>query len=258
LVVDGDGPSRKELVLRLEILGFEVLEADHAAQALEIVEKSHPGLVITEWGARPFEGPDWLESLAEKAKLVVLFTDRAEAFSGEKCLDSLLFRVEKRMRTDLLKRIMMMYPDIRSEAPSQVPPGDIPSERNFLAVEDSATVRLYLRRALERGFPGCRIQEAKEGVEALEVLGRSEVSLILTDLLMPGMDGESFLERLCRNPIHAEKPVIVLSGNIPGSLVRLLRMKPHYRLIFKPATADKILQIAGELLVAANSSSPIL
>ena len=79
----------------------------------------------------------------------------------------------------------------------------------ILLVEDSAITRAMVARIL-LSF-GYVIDEAADGVEALEAIGRTPVDLVLTDIDMPRMDGIALTQRLRNDPKSRNLPVIVLS-----------------------------------------------
>ena len=66
--------------------------------------------------------------------------------------------------------------------------------KTVLIVDDASLVRLYYRGALEQA--GFAVEEALNGLEALEKLLTLRVDLIIVDVNMPQMDGLRFLERL--------------------------------------------------------------
>ncbi|MHC8300819.1 response regulator cyclic di-GMP phosphodiesterase PvrR [Pseudomonas sp. ZS1P83] len=66
---------------------------------------------------------------------------------------------------------------------------------NILIVEDHPFQRMYLHH-LFRELGDYNLHTAKDGNEALERLQQSEFNLVLTDLLMPGMDGVQFIQQL--------------------------------------------------------------
>lgn len=81
---------------------------------------------------------------------------------------------------------------------------------SILIVDDSSFTRNRLREALVTG--GYRVEEARHGLEALQKLDQGVFACVVTDLLMPEMDGFGLLERVSQRakPI----PVIVLSSDI--------------------------------------------
>ena len=67
---------------------------------------------------------------------------------------------------------------------------------NVLIVDDSAAIRKILQRVLGQAkVPIAQVFEAGDGVEALEVLKNNPVSLVLSDINMPNMDGLQLLEQ---------------------------------------------------------------
>jgi two-component system chemotaxis response regulator CheY len=81
-----------------------------------------------------------------------------------------------------------------------------------LIVDDSPAMRSFVRRIITlSGFELSTCLEASNGQEALDVLDREWVDAILTDINMPGVDGEEFLRRLSGNEVLRSIPVIVIS-----------------------------------------------
>lgn len=69
-----------------------------------------------------------------------------------------------------------------------------PAKKRVLVVDDANLVRLYYRDALERA--GFEVDEAFNGLEALEKLLEAPVDLLIVDVNMPQMDGLTFLATL--------------------------------------------------------------
>ena len=83
---------------------------------------------------------------------------------------------------------------------------------NVLIVDDSPAMRSFVRRVLEySGFDIGECAQAGNGEEALALLQRQWMDVILTDLNMPKMDGLEFLRRLSRDPVLRTVPVLVVS-----------------------------------------------
>jgi CheY-like chemotaxis protein len=81
----------------------------------------------------------------------------------------------------------------------------------ILLVEDDADIRESMIEMLE--LEGFRVLGAKDGQEALQILSRrGDTSLVLLDLMMPGMNGWEFLEARTRNSSLSPIPVIVVSA----------------------------------------------
>jgi diguanylate cyclase (GGDEF)-like protein len=90
--------------------------------------------------------------------------------------------------------------------------GFVPPRRRILIVDDSNTVRVALREALVDLPAVDEIVEAVDGIDALAVLSRAPVDLILTDVNMPRLDGFKFLSAVRNNPRLRDVMVIMLSA----------------------------------------------
>lgn len=80
----------------------------------------------------------------------------------------------------------------------------------LLVVDDNAVNRDMLVRRLEH--QGYRVTEAEDGLQALKVIERRDVDLVLLDVLMPGMDGFETLCRLKGDSRFRDIPVIMISA----------------------------------------------
>ena len=79
-----------------------------------------------------------------------------------------------------------------------------------LIVEDSSDLRALFVRVLQR--KGFRVYEAANGREALACLPEVEPDVIVTDVMMPEMDGIELIRHLRSRPSTAEIPVVVMTA----------------------------------------------
>ena len=85
-----------------------------------------------------------------------------------------------------------------------------PAKTRVLVVDDAALVRIYYRDALERA--GYEVDEALNGLEALEKLLAAPADLLIVDVNMPQMDGFTFLKVLRRQDLPmAGTPALVVT-----------------------------------------------
>ncbi len=78
--------------------------------------------------------------------------------------------------------------------------------------DDDAVLRHLATSILESA--GYRVRQARDGTEALAIIESGEdVALVVSDLHMPGMDGDELVARLRRGPETAMLPVIILTGS---------------------------------------------
>ena len=80
-----------------------------------------------------------------------------------------------------------------------------------LVVDDDADLRAYLARGLRAVGP---VLEAADGLDALALLtaGTEPVAAVVTDLVMPRLDGHGLCRAMQADPALAAIPVLVISG----------------------------------------------
>ena len=111
--------------------------------------------------------------------------------------------------------------------------------RRVLVVEDDAEIRESLLEALaDHGHPA---EGAANGKAALDQLRGSELPcLILLDLMMPVMDGQTFREEQMKDPHLAQVPVVVVSADRDvGEAARTLHATAWLQ---KPLKVDELIK----------------
>lgn len=78
----------------------------------------------------------------------------------------------------------------------------------ILVAEDDEAVRTFVTRALEqRGF---EVTAVADGLQALEALRENAFDLLVTDIVMPGLDGIGLALKVTRD--HPDLPVLLMTG----------------------------------------------
>lgn len=109
----------------------------------------------------------------------------------------------------------------------------------FLSVDDSATMRKIVALALKGA--GHTVDEAENGLQALEKLKTSTVDCILLDINMPEMNGIEFLKARKSNPAAANIPVFVLTTQDEEALKREALSLGAKGFIIKPFQKEALL-----------------
>jgi DNA-binding response OmpR family regulator len=108
----------------------------------------------------------------------------------------------------------------------------------ILLVEDSDPLRrLYARRLEAHGFA---VIQACDGEEALAMLDSFCPDLVLTDLMMPGVDGLGLIRRLRKMPGLETVPVVVMSAVNLASTEREAREAGAVDFLGKPVDSDEL------------------
>ncbi len=107
---------------------------------------------------------------------------------------------------------------------------------NILVVDDEKNIREGLRISLSR--EGHNLYCAGDGIEALDILKKEPVDLVITDLRMPNMDGETLMRTILKDYFNI--PVIVLTGHgTVENAVKSMR-EGAYDFITKPLNLEKL------------------
>lgn len=118
---------------------------------------------------------------------------------------------------------------------------------NILVVDDDPVARELVTAVLR--FGGHRLQQAGDGAEGLATAKRSPPELIISDLLMPTMDGFEFVRRLRNDPAFTRTPVVFYTASyLQSEAERLASICGVARILRKPANPEELLEIVGELL----------
>jgi len=114
-------------------------------------------------------------------------------------------------------------------------------EPNLLVVDDSAAIRKILVRVLQQtNIPLGQVLEAGDGKEALSVLEGHVISLVLSDVNMPNMDGIQLLRTLRGSTQWQSLPVVMITTEGSQARVQEAIELGATAYIRKPFSADQL------------------
>jgi DNA-binding response OmpR family regulator len=126
-----------------------------------------------------------------------------------------------------------------------------------LIVEDVPDILKLLDATLS--FKGHRVSTARNGQEALEAVQRERPALVITDIMMPKLDGFGLVHRLRINPETREIPVIFLTATYVALEDKAFALNiGATRFIEKPVNFEKFLETVDELLTKGVPPTPAL
>ena len=126
---------------------------------------------------------------------------------------------------------------------------------SILVVEDMPNVLELLSLTLQ--FKGYSVVTAANGKQALEAIQKEMPVMIITDILMPRMDGYSLVHRLRSDPKTRHIPVIFLSATYVTPEDKEFAIKlgaTHF--LEKPVDTEEFLLTIAEVLLAGSNSTP--
>lgn len=128
-------------------------------------------------------------------------------------------------------------------------------EGYVLIVEDVPDILKLLEATLT--FKGYRVVTAHNGQEALQCLQQERPALVITDIMMPRLDGFGLVHRIRINPETREIPVIFLTATYVALEDKAFALNIGVtRFIEKPVNFEKFLETVDELLTKNVPSAP--
>jgi len=138
-------------------------------------------------------------------------------------------------------------PNAESDAGEKVISGDLTGKGTILLVEDETPVRIFAARALRN--KGYVVLEADCGETAIELMEQhgNEVEIIVTDVIMPGMNGPTMIDKITAQFPNVK--VIFISGYAEDVFVNNYGTERSFNFLAKPFTlkqlATKIKEVTG-------------
>ncbi len=125
----------------------------------------------------------------------------------------------------------------------------------LLVVEDVPHILQLLEMTLK--FKGYPVVSAHNGEEALGIIAREHSALVVTDILMPRLDGFALIQRLRTDPKTNTIPIIFLSATYitPEDKAFALRLGAA-RFLEKPVDTEELLLTIAEVLTAGPDTLP--
>lgn len=151
-------------------------------------------------------------------------------------------------------RFLILLPVVDDEPERVVPvPRHEPSERRarILVVEDEELIRFTLRHYLEEA--GHEVLEAADGNEALRQVEAGPIDVLLTDMVLPKLQGDELAERVRSH--HPEAGVVFMSAHPKRSLLEEGRVSEHSLVLGKPFESEELLAAVQAAIAAVSPPS---
>ena len=235
LVIDDDPDAAAILGRGLSKNGYDVLTAGNGKEGLELARKMLPAAITLDVMMPGMDGWSVLTELKADPTLshipvvmVTMLQDRQFGFS----LGASEFLTKPVDRTQLAAILARCCG---------------PEKSRVLVVEDDPENRELLVRMLEKD--GYQVAQAENGSVAIESVVADRPDLILLDLMMPVMDGFSFLEALRQRGDYSNIPVVVVTAKDLSAADRELLDGSVQQIIQKGAVdREKLLSEISEMI----------
>ncbi|MBI5233210.1 MAG: response regulator [Deltaproteobacteria bacterium] len=113
------------------------------------------------------------------------------------------------------------------------------TKTKILLVDDEECVRDFCTEVL--GNAGYEVVSAKNGIEALEDLNKDHFNIIITDIMMPGLDGMRFYNLVIKNTPSLKDRFVFITG-VPTKEVADFFLTTKAKHLFKPFLISELLK----------------
>jgi two-component system cell cycle sensor histidine kinase/response regulator CckA len=206
LVVDDNATTRKLLRIALLAEGYVVAEAGDGATAVRLAAENPPALVLLDFRLPDLDGPEvarQLRALLPDLPIIGLtgwvHVEEGRSFP-DGFADLLLKPVEPSRVVEIVER------HLEAAAPRAADVG-----KRVLVVDDHVAQRKLARLAL--GAAGFAVVTAADGMSALRLAREHRPDVIVSDVLMLGMDGFQVCRAVRDDPLLADVPVVLTSAH---------------------------------------------
>ncbi|WP_414693112.1 response regulator [Pelagibacterium sp.] len=115
-----------------------------------------------------------------------------------------------------------------------------------LTVDDSRTILAMLHHTLTNA--GFEVLQAENGQVGLDVLGREDVDVVITDINMPVMDGIEFIRRVRATGRHQSLPILILTTETSQDKRDQGRAAGGTGWIVKPFDPEKLISVINKVV----------
>lgn len=126
--------------------------------------------------------------------------------------------------------------DIQDDLAAAGPESDVTGGGEILLVEDEDPVRLFSARALRS--KGYVVTEARTGAAALEILAENSFDLLVTDMMMPEVDGATLIKTARKD--MPDLPVVCISGYTQEAVAKEISALPKVYFLPKPFSLKQL------------------
>ena len=262
LVVEDDLRQRDSIRQLLSSEGVEIADVATATEALERLKQTTFDCLVLDLSLPDLSGYEMLQRMAETDEVsfppVIVYTGRSLTRDEEQRLRrfsrSIIIK-DVRSPERLLDEVTLFLHQVESKLPlerqrmlREARDRESAFEgRRILIVEDDVRNIFALSKVLEPR--GAKVEIARNGREALEVLGRSSVAagtnvdLVLMDIMMPEMDGLTAMREIRKRPEWQKLPIIALTAKAMKDDQEKCLQAGANDYIAKPLDVDKLLSL---------------
>lgn len=252
LLIEPSAMQRK--VIMHELAKERVAEIDAVAsmqEALRFLDRSHPDLIISALYYDDGSADQLLEKIRcsetmSDIPFMLISSERRRAQLEVFKQSGVIAILPKPFTHDHLRSALNATLDLLDQNEVELAELDISSVRT-LVVDDSRLARRHIMRVLQN--LGIRyLTEACDGKEAIALLQRETVDLVVTDYNMPEVNGAELTEYIRQSPLYAHLPVLMVTSEAQDAHLQSIRQSGVDALADKPFEPETVKRLLVRLM----------
>jgi diguanylate cyclase (GGDEF)-like protein/PAS domain S-box-containing protein len=249
LVVDDNAIMRKMVRLALESEGYRVLEAATGHAGLQVTEAERPDLILQDLLLPDIDGFELvqrLRALPHAADIPIL------AFSGFLSKIEQSHSLQAGFSDHLYKPVeaSRLVQTVQAHLPSKHRPRPPARHRVLVADDDLVQLKLLKIRLEQHGFA---VDTASDGEAALDLARANPPDAIVSDVLMPRLDGFRLCQAVRQDPALAHVPIVLASAAYTEESDReLAREAGATTLVLRTPGLEELIEALEASLITAH------
>ena len=126
--------------------------------------------------------------------------------------------------------------------------------KRVLLVEDSELIRSIVNDALQTCFP-CVTNTVEDGAQALEELAHNAYDLVITDIMMPVMDGITLAHKI-RKELASNIPIIMMTSLNEDKVRESASQAGANAYVTKPLDYNQLIEVVNNLVLPESDPEP--
>lgn len=220
VVVEDEEVLANLLSNKVQEAGFDVRLARDGAMGLELIKSLRPDLVLLDMLLPKMSGVDILENLSKEKIIptlpIIVISNSGQPVEIERVLELGVKDYLIKINFDL-NEVMAKVKNVftADDNKNKISADKVPSPLNkatptiLIVEDDTLIIKLLEKKFIQKNFKACKAMDAQQ---AYEILKTQKIDLILLDIILPGMDGITFLKELKENDNYKNIPVIIISN----------------------------------------------
>ncbi|MDD2864830.1 MAG: response regulator [Methylococcales bacterium] len=211
LLIEDNAIDRKNVEKLLKDESIEITAVETGNEAFQLLQSQHIDMVILDLKLPDMSGFEWIEQAKQylNPPPVIVYSARElterEVFELKGVTESIVTKnaLNSRLREEVLYLLNHLNSSV---TPSS---SELVTDKKILLVDDDARNLFALTKVLKaKGF---RIEVAPDALKALELLAQESFDVLLTDIMMPDIDGYELIRRV-RALGYNELPIIAITA----------------------------------------------